>query len=113
MPREFMLVTERPSTEDVVRDAAAGMSPAMTVRSVWAGGGVDVIDADGTVAVTVLRSSVVEVAAAAERLVGAQVSVPAFWTEAYATGERPESREVLERIADSLVGRCTELGGNG
>jgi hypothetical protein len=112
VPREFMLVTERPSTEEVVRDAASGMSPPMTARPVWSGGGLEVTAEGGDVVATVLRSSVLEVGSAAERVVGVPVTVPSFWTEAYVTDERPGARELLERIAETVNGCVVELRGN-
>lgn len=95
-----------------MRAAASGMIPPMTARPVWSGGGLEVAVEGGDIVATVLRSSVLEVGSAAERMVGVTVTVPSFWTEAYVTGEQPGARELLERIAARVNGCVVELGGN-
>lgn len=110
VPREFVLVTGRPVTEERVRDAAASMRPALSARSVWSGGGLEVTDSDGDVVAMVLRSSFIEVSSAAEQVIGAAVAPHSLWTEAYGSDERPDARELLDRLAESVNGFVVELG---
>ncbi|PJJ65707.1 hypothetical protein [Compostimonas suwonensis] len=113
MPRELVIVSERPiEVADQVL-AAVAVDPALGIRTVFDGGGTQITDAAGETILTVLRTDGVDVLSVAEALLESPLAPgEVFWTEAYLplTAGAQAGLEVAAYLADAVAGRIIVRG---
>ena len=105
MPRDFVITSTRPVDLADELLGVADNSLDWNVRTLWNNGAVQVVGNDGRVALTLLRSVVVEAGAGVDRLLPAVPTAQhSFWTEAYGPTGDPLGEQIARNIAAAVDG---------